>query len=239
MRAWLGFVRWDITIQARNGFYWASAFVAAAMGALVAALPVAVREQPAVWVAPIVIMNLQITTFFFVTGLVLLDRDEGTLTALAASPLSAGQYLAAQAATLTLLAAVETIVIVWIGFGLSGSWMLLLPAIGLLGVIYTGFGALVATRYESVNALLLPASVLITFLLLPLLAHFGLASRPLFLPFPTEPILTMTRAAYRPAAAADLAFGVVGSVAWASIAFAIATRRLRSLMRDTKATGGR
>ena len=130
-------------------------------------------------------------------------------------------------------------IFVWIGFGLSGSWLLILAAIGLLGVIYTGFGALVATRYESVNALLLPASVLITFLLLPLLAHFGLASRPLFLPFPTEPILTMMRAAYRPAAAADLAFGVVGSVAWASIAFAIATRRLRSLMRDTKATGGR
>src|SRR5688572_27895366 len=172
MRAWLGFVRWDVTIQARNGFYWASAFVAVAMGALAAALPAAIRQQPDVWVAPIVIMNLQITTFFFVTGLVLLDRDEGTLTALAASPLSAGQYLAAQAATLTVLAAVETVVIIWIGFGFGGAWLLILPAIGLLGIIYTGLGALIATRYESVNTLLLPASVLITVLLFPLLPHF-------------------------------------------------------------------
>jgi fluoroquinolone transport system permease protein len=184
-------------------------------------------------------MNLQITTFFFVTGLVLLDRDEGTLTALGASPLSAGQYLAAQAATLTALAAVETMLIIWIGFGLSGSWLLTLPSIALLGIIYTGFGAVIATKYESVNALLLPASVVITLLLFPLLPHFGLASRPLFLLFPTEPILTMIRAAYRPASAVDFTFGIVGSIAWAAIAFALATQRLRILMRDTRATGGR
>jgi fluoroquinolone transport system permease protein len=239
MKAWLGFVRWDVTIQARNGFYWASAFVAVAMGALVTALPAAIREQPDVWVAPIVIMNLQITTFFFVTGLVLLDRDEGTLTALAASPLSARQYLAAQAATLTLLATAETIVIIWIGFGVSVSWMLMLPGIALLGVIYTGFGAAIATRYESVNALLLPASVIITLLLFPLLPHFGLASRDLFLLFPTEPILAMIRAAYRPAGAIELAFGIVGSIAWASLAFAVGARCVRALMRDTRATGGR
>lgn len=239
MRAWLGFVRWDVVIQARNGFCWASAFVAVALGALVTALPPAVRDQPEVWVAPLVVMNLQITTFFFVTGLVLLDRDEGSLTALAASPLSAGSYLAAQAATLTLLAAIETVVIVWIGFGLHGSWLLVLAAIALLGIIYTGFGAVIATRYESVNALLLPASVVITLLLFPLLPHLGLASRLPFLAFPTEPVLTVIRAAYRPAAAGDLVLGLVGSGAWAAIAFAVARQRLRMLMRDTRATGGR
>jgi fluoroquinolone transport system permease protein len=184
-------------------------------------------------------MNLQITTFFFVTGLVLLDRDEGTLIALAASPLSAGQYLAAQAVTLTLLATIETVVIIWIGFGFGGLWLLTLPAIALLGVIYTGFGAVLATKYESVNALLLPASVVVTFLLFPLLPHFGLSSRPLFLPFPTEPILAMVRAAYRPANPGDLVFGIVGAIVWAAVAFAVGAHQVNGLMRDTKATGGR
>ena len=239
MTTLVAFVRWDVRIQARNGFYWASAFVAVAMGALVAAAPPGIREQPGVWVPAIVIMNLQITTFFFVAGLLLLDRDEGTLTALAASPLSARLYLAAQVITLTILAAVETMVIVWIGFGLGGSWLLALPAIAFLGVIYTGFGAVIAARYESVNALLLPASMVVTFLLFPLLPHFGLSSRLLFLPFPTEPVLTMMRAAYRPTDSVDLAFGVIGSVAWAGLAFAVGARAVRGLMRDTKSTGGR
>jgi fluoroquinolone transport system permease protein len=239
MSAFLGFVRWDLTIQARNGFYWASGFVALTMGALVAALPAAVRAQPETWVAPIVVMNLQITTFFFVTGLVLLDRDEGTLTALAASPLYPWQYLSAQIVTLTTLAAAETLVIIWIGFGFGGSWFLTLPAIALLGVIYTGFGAVMAARYESVNTLLLPAAVVMTLLLFPLLPHFGLALRPVFLLFPTEPVLTMVRAAYRPADVTDLAFGITGSLAWAAITFAVGAHHIRHVMRDTRATGGR
>jgi hypothetical protein len=39
------------------------------------------------------VINFQITTFFFVAGLVLLERDQGTLNALAVSPLSPSGYL--------------------------------------------------------------------------------------------------------------------------------------------------
>jgi hypothetical protein len=38
-----------------------------------------------------------------------------------------------------------------------------------VGVIYTGIGASLATQYASVNALLLPPSVIVTLFLLPLL----------------------------------------------------------------------
>ena len=41
-----------------------------------------------------------------------------------------------------------------------------------LGAVYTGIGLAVGSHYASVNSLLLPASVLVTALLLPLLAHF-------------------------------------------------------------------
>jgi fluoroquinolone transport system permease protein len=107
-------------------------------------------------VPAILAVNLQITTFFFVAGLMLLERDEGTLNALAVSPLSASGYLAMRTFSLTGLAAAETIAIVWIGFGTGGSWPLILGGTAALGFIYTCFGAAVATRYESVNALLLP-----------------------------------------------------------------------------------
>ena len=38
----------------------------------------------------------------------------------------------------------------------------------------TGFGAGVSSRYTTVNEMILPGSVFVTFLLLPLLAHFGM-----------------------------------------------------------------
>jgi fluoroquinolone transport system permease protein len=237
--AMLNVLRWDVVLQARNGFYWASGFLVVMISALLLSIPAAARANSAVWVPALVTINLQITTFFFVAGLILLERDEGTLAALAVSPLSASGYLAMRAFTLTALAAAETLAIVWIGFGSGGSWWLLLAGTAALGVIYTGCGAAVAARYESVNALLLPASAFVTLLLLPLLAHFGLAPRVLFLVHPLEPPITLLRAAYGATGWTEVAFGVIGSIAWSSLAFVWGRNRVRSLMQNTRASGGR
>ena len=86
MSAFLAALRWDVVLQARNGFYWASAFVVLVIGGLLLAVPDTVRSNEATLVPAILAINLQITTFFFVAGLMLLERDEGTLTALAVSP---------------------------------------------------------------------------------------------------------------------------------------------------------
>ena len=239
MSALLAALRWDIALQSRNGFYWATAFVVVVLSALLLALPEAIRSNPAMWVPPIVAINLQITTTFFVAGLVLLERDEGTLQALAVSPLSPGWYLALRTLTLTLLGTIETLLIVWVVFGFDASWTPIVAGVAGFGVLYTGLGAALATRYESLNALLLPASVLVTLLLLPLLPHFGLAVRVPFLLHPAEPALTLLRAGYTAVDSQELAFAVVGSLAWGGVAFAWGRHSLTRLMSETRATGGR
>lgn len=239
MTAFLSALRWDLVLQARNGFYWASAFVVLVAGALLLAVPESVRANGAIWVPAIVAVNLQITTYFFVTGLILLDRDEGTLTALAVTPFTPSRYLAMRIVTLTALAAAETMALLWVAFDVGGSWLLLLTGTVAMGVIYTGFGAVIGARYASVNALLLPASVVVSFLLLPLLPHFGLGPRALVMLHPIEPSLTLMRAGYRHASMGDLAFGVAGSIGWSAVAFIWGRNRVSRLMRDTRATGGR
>jgi fluoroquinolone transport system permease protein len=170
--------------------------------------------------------------------LMLLERDEGTLTALAVSPLSPGGYLATRTVSLTVLAAVETIVLLWIAFDTVGSWSVLIGTAS-LGVIYTGFGAGVGARYGSVNELLLPASVVVTLLLLPLIPHFGLGPRAPMMLHPIEPSLTLMRAGYSAASRSDLVFGLAGSIGWSAVAFLWGRNRVGRLMRDTQATGGR
>jgi fluoroquinolone transport system permease protein len=228
-----------MVLQARNGFYWASAFLVVMLGALLLNLPEAVRANAALCVPAILAINLQITTFFFVAGLMLLEREEGTLQALAVSPLSPSEYLAVRTSSLTTLALAETMAIVWMAFGLSGSWLFILVGTASLGVIYTGFGAAVGARYESVNTLLLPASAFVTLLLLPLLPHFGLAPRLPFLLHPLEPPMTLLRAAYQRIDSIEIAFGIVGSVSWSALAFVWGQRRVRALMQNTRASGGR
>jgi fluoroquinolone transport system permease protein len=234
----LALVRFDVIVQARNGFYWASGFVVLVVSALLAALPEAVTSAPSLWVPALAAFNLQITTFFFVAGLVLLEREEGTLTALGASPASPRIYMTARTMTLAGLAAVETLVIIWIGFGISTSWWLLTGIVA-MGVTYTGFGAAMAMRYASVNELLLPASVIVTLLLLPLLGHFGLTSPVIWAWHPMAPAILLMRGAYGPIGIPEAILGGVGAAAWAAGAFRLATVSAERLMRDTRASGGR
>ena len=239
MIAFVAALRWDVVVQARNGFYWATGFVVLVAGGLLLAVPETAHANEGAWVPALVAVNLQITTFFFVAGLLLLERDEGTLLALAVSPLTPTAYLATRTLSLTALAGIETIALVSIAFAGTPSWPLLLAGTAALGVIYTGLGAALATRYASVNALLLPASVVVTLLLLPLLPHFGLAPRALFLVHPIEPALTLIRAAYQERQSGDVAFGILGSIVWGALSFLWGRRCVSRLMRDTLATGGR
>lgn len=227
----LSALRWDVTWQARNGFYGASAVLVLIVGGLLQALPDAARADAAAWVPALIVTVLQTTTFFFVTGLLLLERAEGVLTAFAVSPTSPGEFLAVRTATLTALATLEAFAIVWIAFGLTIGWPLVLAATVAMGVIYTGFGVVVAARYTALNTLLLPAATVVTVLLLPLVPHFGLAPRAPFLLHPLEPGMTMIRAAYQPTDTANVVYGIVGCVVWATVAFVWGRRSLAHMMR--------
>ena len=59
MRAFVAALRWDVVLQARNGFYWASAFVVLVIGGLLLAVPEAARANGAVWVPAILAVNLR------------------------------------------------------------------------------------------------------------------------------------------------------------------------------------
>jgi len=232
-------LRWDAALQARNGFYQATVFIVLVMGALLLAIPETFRADRVLWVPAVLAINLQITTFFFVAGLMLLERDEGTLAALGVSPLGAGTYLLSKTVTLTALAAVETVLLIWIAFGTAGNWVLILLGTAAIGAVYTGFGVAVGARFRSVNALLLPASLVVMLLLLPLVPHFGLASRTPFLLHPLEPAMALIRAGYGAGGAGEIAYGLGGSVVWVVVAFLLGRRAVRQLMRNTQATGGR
>ncbi|MEX2583871.1 MAG: hypothetical protein WD766_11385 [Gemmatimonadota bacterium] len=239
MRALLHSIRWDATLQARNGFYWASAVIVVTVGGLVLAIPVQARADSVSWVPAIVILNLQVTTFFFVAGLILLERDEGSLMALAVSPLTPGRYLGTRTITLTGLALLETFAIIAIAFQTGSRPVLLLGGAVAVAVVSTGFGAAVASRFDSANAMLLPATLADTLLLLPVLPHFGLAPSEPFLAHPLEPAMALMRLAYVDADALDLVYGVGGSILWSMAAFFVGRHAIARMMKDLSARGGR
>jgi fluoroquinolone transport system permease protein len=161
----------DVRLQVRHGLYAVSALMIFVWGALILSLR-GVVAAPALLPA-LVLVNLLVTTFYFMAALVLFEKGEGVLAALVVTPLSSGQYLLSKALSLTFLGTAETLLIAAVLFGHEVPWVRMIAGSLLLGFLYACAGFVMVVRYASINQFLMPSSVASTLLLLPLLSHAG------------------------------------------------------------------
>lgn len=220
-------LRMDAQVQARNGFYAATGFVAASSILLLRWLP----ADTAALLLPVVILeNILINTFYFVSALLLLERDEGTLAALSVTPLRSGEYLAAKVVTLTALSLAESLLITVALVGLDGRLVVMSLGIALAAALFCFAGVAAVVRYASINEFIMP-SVFYAFLLsLPILGYFGVGARAWYLPHPIQgPFDLMQMQA--PFSAAGLAYAVGYPLLWVVPFYLWSRRALRGLRR--------
>lgn len=167
----------DVRLQLRNGFYYASALVVVALVVLLAWLP----QEAVTWLLPVVIFeNVMTNTFFFVAGMVLLEKGEGTLEAQVVTPLRTGEYLLSKVVTLTALSLVESLIIATAALGFDPELIALAIGITLASVFLCLVGVALVIRYRSINEYLMPAVVYSMLLSLPLLGYFGIGPGVLY-----------------------------------------------------------
>ena len=204
----------DLRLQMRNGFYYAVAFVLACWFLVLTRLP------PIDWgylLPAVVFGNLVMVNFYFVAGLVLLEKGEGTLEAQVVTPLADWEYLASKTLTLAALSVVEQVVIVWSAYGGGFAAGPLVAGVVLAGALYTLTGFLLVARYRSINEFMFPSVLFTTVLSLPLLHYFGLWDTWLLYLHPFTAPLALLGGAFRPIAPWEWAYGVLYSVAWAGL----------------------
>lgn len=212
----------DLRLQYRYGIYVAYAFVIAFY---IAVLIGAGNWLPRWLPAFIVFSDPAAVGFFFLGGLMMLERGEGVRLALAASPVTARDYVASKAATLTMLATVATALLIPFLHGLAVRAELLLPAVALTSLAYVGIGVPIARRFRTVNGYLVGAGALLT----PAIAPAFLA---LLDPFPIvlallppvaqfRLILAATNAIASPPVEMLLSLAVCAVAAVAALAFAV------------------
>lgn len=211
----------DIRLQFRNGFYYAAGFVAVVMALLLSQI----RLVEIGFLLPIFVLgDILVNTFYFVGGLVLLEKGEGTLTAQVVTPLRKGEYLAAKATTLALLALIESLIIVIAAYGLGFAVLPLVAGVVLLAVLYVFYGFIVVARYDSINSYLLPSIAYTTVLSLPLIDYLGLWQSWLFYVHPIQAPLLLLRAAFQPLATWQLIYGVLYSALWIGLMYLASQR---------------
>ena len=203
--------RWDIAIQARNGFYAATAFVTIFWAIIFINLP---RLNLDWLLPPLVVGNLLLGTFYFIGGLVLLEKGEGTLMAQAITPLRLGEYLLAKILTLLMPVLAETLVIVVL---VAGGHFTLLPLVAgavLAGAMYCLAGFIAVAPYPAINEYLLPSGMYAALLWIPLLAYMAHWHHWILYLHPFSAPLTLVRAAFEDVPLWQVAYGVIYGVVW-------------------------
>lgn len=219
----------DIRLQFRNGFYYASLFVAAIWVLILRQLPLDTRGL----LMPIFIMtSVTANGFYFIAGLVLLEKGEGTLQAQVISPLCAPEYLSAKAISLGALTVVENMLIAGAGYGLRAWTFPLLAGVAMLTLLCVLYGFIVVAGYDSINEYLLPSVLYASALAAPLLDYFGVLPSPLFYLHPVQASLVLLGSPFRPVAAWQIAYGLIYSLAWSYVAYRVGRRAfLRFIVR--------
>ena len=204
----------DLKLQLRNGFYYAVAFVLACWF-------VVLNRLPAVdwgYVLPVVVLgNLAMVSFYFVAGLVLLEKGEGTLEAQVVTPLSYWEYLTSKTVTLAALSLIEQMIIVWSAHGTGFSVVALIAGITLASTLYTLIGFLLVARYRSINEFLFPSVLFTLVFALPMLHYFGIWDTWLLYLHPLKAPLELLDAAFRPIPGWKWAYGLLYSAAWVGL----------------------
>ena len=232
MNRLLSTMRNDIIVQFRNNLYaigiGLSVIIAIALSQL------AKPHQLEFAVPTLMILAIGGTTLMYVAGMIVFERDEGTINAVIVSPLRVSEYLWSKILTLTLLATLEATIVI------GGSMLImrfresvsvpnvpiLLIGIFSIGIIYTLIGIILIVRYAKITDFLIPMAGYAVVLQLPFLHFLGVYENIAFLAIPTSPSAMLMRGAYVSLSTGEWIYAIgytaliiVGLTVWAQRAF--------------------
>ena len=226
----------DLRVLYRTGYVWAT--VAMFVIVLVFALQVRRLEFAgfADVVTAIILLDVVALPVLLVGLMVLLERGEGALLGLAATPLSPWTYLAARVTTVSVICSAEMLFIALLAY--DGALRPDLLVVGLLSVAsvasLTGFCAVAPVT--GLYAFILPMMACVLFLGAPAYAVLAGWSPLWFAWHPTAPGLTLLESAFTTVPRVRLAYAAVGAVLWLALGGWLAALALRGMR--ARAAGG-
>ncbi|MEL6526208.1 MAG: hypothetical protein AAFQ07_10915 [Chloroflexota bacterium] len=181
----------DVRVQIRNNLY----AIGIGVGVLIAVMLSQFLDSASLGgsVPNLMLLVLGGSTLLYVAGMIIFEKDEGTLNAIIVSPLTAGEYLWSKIITLTTLATIEAAVMVGGAIAiLTFSEAVTLPNIPVLllgivamGVMYTLIGIVLIVRYDTITDFLVPVLVIALILQIPYVYFADISSFWGFLIIPT------------------------------------------------------
>lgn len=194
MRRVVNALKADITFQFKQGFYAVYLILTILYTIVIGQLP----GEIAGFAVPLVVFSdPSVIGFFFIGGIVMLEKVQGVLQYMAVTPLRSGEYLLAKIVSLTLLAVVAGIAITAVTYAGRVQWPLLITGILLSSAFFTMFGFLVTVRCNTMNEYFIKMVPYMLVLILPCFSIIGFPYSELFRVFPSVAALELVLGAFR------------------------------------------
>ena len=205
-------LRTDVITQVRNRLY-----IIGPVASILFAIFAGLVSNPSNYFRAIPVFLLLVvggTTLMYVAAMILFEKDEGTLSAVTVSPLRTWEYLLSKVVSLSLLALLESLILIGLVTRFQGSNLLLLVFGNLvIGIIYTLIGIVMIVRYRSITDFLVPLLVVALVLQLPVLYFLGLIESPLLLIIPSSAPTMLIQSAWVPLTTGQWVYALVYSLA--------------------------
>ncbi len=220
----LSAILYDIKFQIRHGFYYAYALVSVLYIVFLRVMPVDTREYLSII---ILLTDPTILGFFFIGGIVLLEKDQNIFASLFVTPMKVEEYITAKLVSLTMLALLSSAVIAF--FSTPGSFdpLLLLVSVVPSSVFFTLAGLALAVRVKSINGYIMASPFLLTPFILPLFGFMKLFNSPIYYLLPGYSSVQLLAGAYNGISFADALYSIILITVWNVLAYVWAGRWFR------------
>lgn len=211
-----GAITYDIRLQHRHGFYYAYLVISLFYIVLLRLLPASSREMADVLLT---FTDPSMLGFFFIGGLVLLEKGQDIHNTLFVTPYKPEEYMMSKTLSLTMLSMISSYLIHVSQFGFTTNPLLFMTGVFLTSVFFTLTGMGVAFRCRSLNGFFF-LSTLVTFVfMLPILDFLNIWSVPIFDVLPAQGSFILLRSAFEPIPLMRLLYAIFLLAGWGALAF--------------------
>ncbi|PAQ13498.1 ABC transporter permease [Bacillaceae bacterium SAOS 7] len=210
---------YDVKLQFRHGLYIAYFLISHFYILLLFQLPASYRETANVLLT---FSDPSMLGFFFIGGLVLLEKGQHIHDPLFVTPYKPEEYILSKTMSLMILSVVSSLYIHIVTFGFSSSLFLFTLGVLLTSMIFTLLGLAVAIRCETVNQFFLRSVIYTVVFCLPLLSYVGIWDANWMIWLPTHASLLLLRSVFEPISVSTILYCVVTLSGWLAFSFWLA-----------------
>ncbi|WP_422658829.1 ABC transporter permease [Paenibacillus sp. EC2-1] len=207
---------YDVKLQFRHGFYYAYLIISTIYIMVLHALPQEFRQT-----ADIILTfsDPGVLGFFFVGGLVLLEKGQNIHDNLFVTPYKPEEYILSKTLSLTALSILTCSVIHLSTFGFHTNLFLYLLGVAMTSFFFTLIGMGLSARCKTINQFFIKSMLYTSILILPLLETIGLWNSPLFYILPAKGSLLLIRSAFTNLSLGELTYAVISLAVWCVVAY--------------------